>query len=199
MPEQEKDLLNEQPEQKNEKNSNKIRFKATKEEFYRGLMVGERLGRSRKRNLIIIPTLILIAGIYGWDILKNPGYTQGVLLFCLSLLLLAFAIGYPRLMARKVAARFAALPYEFVVEIGKKAIYVDYNTEHTELGYESDAVEVIDSRKFFVINYRRTHVFIIPKAYMTEQQILDAQHIFLRRIPQKYKLVQYKHKKRYGR
>lgn len=173
---------------------NKIRYHAVADEFYRALLIRDRTtSSSRFRRWVLLPILLVICLFYSIDVvLQSSSWQQSAILAAICLVLLAVGMLSPIYLCRKVAKRFGELPGEFVVEVGKKAIYIDYEGEHTELDFLRDAVQILDSRSYFIVGYRKTRVFVIPKKYMTDQQIEDARHVFIRKIPGQYKTVKYR-------
>ncbi len=147
-----------------------VEYDMTKEEVVPGMRAFQRKV-SFKKNLIYTVILAVLAALYLQAVVKNPGYTAGMVLLGLCLLVILLIWYSPEQHIRNTVKAIEKEKMTFHLEISEIGILILEESGKYLVRFSTPGVSVIELENSFTVCVSKEKVFIIPKRCIPSENL----------------------------
>ncbi len=133
-----------------------------------------------KKNYLYTGLLIVLAILYILQVIKNPEYTQGVILLMVCIVALGAIWWLPYNHRRKVKKAVENVEVKYSIKFTSEKMVIpsrEQGVEDLEIYFKDNQLEALETDTMFIMMLSRQTLFALPKRCLSGEQVSEVSAI----------------------
>ncbi|MBR5496012.1 MAG: YcxB family protein [Oscillospiraceae bacterium] len=133
-----------------------------------------------KKNYLYTGLLVVLAILYILQVIKNPEYTQGVILLMVCIVVLGAIWILPYNHRRKVKKAVENVEVKYSIKFTSEKMVIpsrEQGVEDLEIYFKDNQLEALETDTMFIMMLSRQTLFALPKRCLTSEQVSEVSAI----------------------